>query len=573
MSETEHRAQHGALLAPTAATIEPALEDQTMSSNGNDKKDDDDKKKKEASRSLTTLEQDVLAKQQARPPSRSLADLEAAVTAKVSAVPPPPPRDNLQSLEEQVLRKVSGERPPSKTAAAANPSTGLRSLEEQVLRKVAAEEPRPPASLASLEASVIAKTNANPPATSATGLRSLEEEVLRKISPPATTTTATTTHDPPTPFLQDLEEQVVRKAAPTLPESAIFAASPTYDQEPAAAEPAGIQAVLADTVVDAIGVSVIATDEEEEEIVQRKQRKFLLWGGALLVVVVVIVVVVVATTAGGGSPLPPTEAPSMAPSVAPSAAPTSVAFQEWASCFPDDDFEDRNSPQSKALEWMSFTRNSSICVTPKARQRFALASWFYAMGGEDWDICGLDNPDCTSDSAEFGWLSDEDECSWYKLACNEAGLVTFINFGDNIVEERVLTNMVGPFPPQVRYLEAVETVIIPGLEIGGSLDVLIGAWKNLKILQLNDNDLTGVIPASIAEDLPMLEDLNVAGNRLSGKLPGSLGSMTALRRLELEENGFTGPIPVALGSSTSLGRCYVLLQWTTPDVHSHLLAS
>ena len=61
-------------------------------------------------------------------------------------------------------------------------------------------------------------------------------------------------------------------------------------------------------------------------------------------------------------------------------------------------------------------------------------------------------------------------------------------------------------------------------------------------LKLDDNNLTGRIPASLA-NLSRLRVLNLNGNNLIGKLPADLGHLTNLQRLYLSSNNLSGEIP------------------------------
>ena len=52
----------------------------------------------------------------------------------------------------------------------------------------------------------------------------------------------------------------------------------------------------------------------------------------------------------------------------------------------------------------------------------------------------------------------------------------------------------------------------------------MGNLSNLKVLYLGLNDLTGEVPAVLAE-LPNLEDLILPRNKLTGEIPPELGNL------------------------------------------------
>ena len=72
--------------------------------------------------------------------------------------------------------------------------------------------------------------------------------------------------------------------------------------------------------------------------------------------------------------------------------------------------------------------------------------------------------------------------------------------------------------------------------------VIADADGRVKELQLDNNNLTGRVPPSLA-NLIRLRVLNLAGNNLTGKLPAELGHLTNLQRLYLSPNKLSGELP------------------------------
>ena len=75
---------------------------------------------------------------------------------------------------------------------------------------------------------------------------------------------------------------------------------------------------------------------------------------------------------------------------------------------------------------------------------------------------------------------------------------------------------------------------------------------SLEYLLVNNNGLTGTIPAADLDDLTSLKGLNLSWNRLSGTIPADFGNMTGLVGLYLNRNQLSGSVPGALGTMTSL---------------------
>nr|DAD27622.1 TPA_asm: hypothetical protein HUJ06_029090 [Nelumbo nucifera] len=110
-----------------------------------------------------------------------------------------------------------------------------------------------------------------------------------------------------------------------------------------------------------------------------------------------------------------------------------------------------------------------------------------------------------------------------------------------------------------------------GLGISGSLGPEIGLLRSLKVIDLNNNNFSGLIPAelsncSLLEHLDLSENgftgevlrnivnlrnlryLSLYGNFLSGEIPESIGNCTKLQELYLTENQFVGALPDSLNN-------------------------
>lgn len=71
-----------------------------------------------------------------------------------------------------------------------------------------------------------------------------------------------------------------------------------------------------------------------------------------------------------------------------------------------------------------------------------------------------------------------------------------------------------------------------------------GAYQNLMLLSLADNQLTGLLPGS----WPLrLQWLTLSNNRLRGTVLAGLSAMKQLQILEVDHNSLTGQLPVDWG--------------------------
>jgi hypothetical protein len=88
--------------------------------------------------------------------------------------------------------------------------------------------------------------------------------------------------------------------------------------------------------------------------------------------------------------------------------------------------------------------------------------------------------------------------------------------------------------------------------------VALGQLKKLQALYLDDNLLSGPVPAALG-GLESLQQLGLGGNQLTGRIPAALGNLSKLMFLNLEKNHLGGPVPPELGNATAL--IGVLLSW------------
>ncbi|XP_043716261.1 receptor protein kinase TMK1-like [Telopea speciosissima] len=93
-----------------------------------------------------------------------------------------------------------------------------------------------------------------------------------------------------------------------------------------------------------------------------------------------------------------------------------------------------------------------------------------------------------------------------------------------------------------------------GSKLSGPIDV-IASMVSLKILWLHGNSFTGTIPTNFG-DLSSLSDLNLNNNQLVGLIPESLLSLP-LQALDLSNNMLMGPIPkFNLGNASYLSNSF-----------------
>ncbi len=342
-----------------------------------------------------------------------------------------------------------------------------------------------------------------------------------------------------------------------------------------------------------------------------------------------LIVLVIILTAGFGSGAfgkdeessavapPPTMPITIAPTVSPPAetpvAPPvdnnnstvnrPAALQDLlvSSSYNPDAFTDVQSAESLAANWLIVSDPLQLDPTTdqfRIQQRYALLTQYFAADGS-W-------------SNEEGWLTAEDECTWYGVQCAQVGggtrnAVVTVNFAVNNVgtitpDIAMLTNVTtlnltgnpwaGGFPtaitnmPQLRILDLenlaltddissvdfsvfsnMEVLRLRGNFLQGTLNSFYSMTNLLEVQASGGNNLTLAMNSSIA-NLAKLQILNLNGCSITGGLVVEIGALTALTTINLGRPapsntvGLTGPVPTSINQLTQL---------TTLDLSSNLL--
>uniref|UniRef100_A0ACD5ULP4 Uncharacterized protein n=1 Tax=Avena sativa TaxID=4498 RepID=A0ACD5ULP4_AVESA len=86
--------------------------------------------------------------------------------------------------------------------------------------------------------------------------------------------------------------------------------------------------------------------------------------------------------------------------------------------------------------------------------------------------------------------------------------------------------------------------------LSGEIPSRIGAMRNISLLHLDGNRLTGRLPPEIGR-LPLVM-LNVSRNNISGPIPSEIGDIMCLERMDLSFNNLSGELPESLFKLTEL---------------------
>ena len=182
-----------------------------------------------------------------------------------------------------------------------------------------------------------------------------------------------------------------------------------------------------------------------------------------------------------------------------------------------------SEPQSDAFVWLLENTDVWGHSVQRIRQRYALATLFFATVGTSWDVSS-------------GWLVEEDECSWYQQAsspCNDDGKLVRLHLSSN--------NLHGEIPPELSLLApSIEVLALDGNKLQGSIPPELNQLVLLKVLDVANNDLSGSLPDPAG--MEQLESLSVFGNPISGPIPEGFSFQSSLRSLVLAQTDLDGQI-------------------------------
>jgi Leucine-rich repeat (LRR) protein len=309
---------------------------------------------------------------------------------------------------------------------------------------------------------------------------------------------------------------------------------------------------------------------------------------ALLVVIAIIIGIVIGLLRHRPSPTP----------IPPAFVPLSRNFSSVLPSLTIERLNDTSSPQYRAFQWVEGDRipsieapTNEIARLERMKQRFALATLYYATGGErswkrnqNWlnttvSECNWIGTICSTiinEDAGSHTCQGSDRLNALDLSSNslkqalpdEIGLLTTLstlNLGNNELEAlptqlgnlmQLLTldlsnNKLARITTVLGQLSSLMSLDLSYNALHSRIPTQFGLLSNLEDLSLGGNQLSGPIPTEIGR-LLRITYISLHSNRISGKLPTELGFLTRLSSLLLADNSISGTIPTQLGHVTTL---------------------
>nr|XP_045089483.1 receptor-like protein kinase HSL1 [Aegilops tauschii subsp. strangulata] len=115
------------------------------------------------------------------------------------------------------------------------------------------------------------------------------------------------------------------------------------------------------------------------------------------------------------------------------------------------------------------------------------------------------------------------------------------NAGNNLFSGEIQARLVARMP-------LLQELVMSTNKLSGAIPASIASLGGLTQMNFSNNQFTGEIPAGLGS-MPVLTLLDVSSNQLSGSIPPALGSVR-LNQLNLSSNNLVGEVPEALAVST-----------------------
>ena len=238
-----------------------------------------------------------------------------------------------------------------------------------------------------------------------------------------------------------------------------------------------------------------------------------------------------------------------------------------------------SSPQHRAYLWLQQDPQVEQYSEERLRQRFALATFYFAAIGSNWTHQGgkhvsfpvnsfvgpfnrnfwynasfvspeeLDSPPFINITSSWPWLSyDGEECDLFSLS---TGLMGEPTCPDHTLSYQYLdveaNNLAGSLPAEIGLLTSLKGVFLGQNLMQGSIVTQNGQLKELRDLDLGESLLTGKIPLEIGLLSDTLQTLVINNNSLTGSIPKELWRLTKLQQIVLNLNRFEGTLVSNIG--------------------------
>ncbi|CAB9499034.1 Leucine Rich Repeat [Seminavis robusta] len=276
------------------------------------------------------------------------------------------------------------------------------------------------------------------------------------------------------------------------------------------------------------------TQRKTEQLEKLWKIGLLLMGVAGLVVMVILVTLLV------GNKKDDKMSPTMPVPTNPSTSAPTMSLEGTIKVLLEEDtlvaLENPVSPQSRAFEWLLEDPNLHSYSDARIKQKFALASLYYATSGETW----WDNT---------SWLNHSiHECEWYNAPDFAQKMTMELIYPGYLME--IVPALETP-PPHCNEDDMYQNLWLDRNNLVGYLPEELYMLTNLETMSLGWNELDGVLSTRLGQ-LTDLEGLVIFDQPTDGNIPSEIGLLTTLRGIALTNSNHQGVLPTELWQLTNL---------------------
>ncbi len=166
------------------------------------------------------------------------------------------------------------------------------------------------------------------------------------------------------------------------------------------------------------------------------------------------------------------------------------------------------------------------------KEKEALIAIFKATNGDTW-------------TNKNGWCSDEPVGKWHGVTVDQRGYVIELKLVNN--------NLLGEFPVDAGRLKELEVLNLDQNKLSGLIsESALNHLEQLEVLSLRKNNLNGDIPFRIFSLLTKLREVWLSENQLTGIIDHNMGNISNLTHFDVYHNKLHGTIPVTIANLTKL---------------------
>ncbi|KAL3809229.1 hypothetical protein ACHAXA_005277 [Cyclostephanos tholiformis] len=205
-----------------------------------------------------------------------------------------------------------------------------------------------------------------------------------------------------------------------------------------------------------------------------------------------------------------------------------------------------------AVRWLVDIDGSSSILSSRRYDdgllhRYALATIYYATGGDGWTRCSHSpTTSACGGGDDARYLSSRPHLEWDGVN-GRGGMVTMLDLGDRGLSSPTF------LPPEiVLFCPTLELLWInDNPDLRGTLPSYVGEFANLASLAVQRTSMSGSMPESMYA-LSKLTSLRMYGSKFGGEISSDIGALVGLKWLWLHDNDFVGTVPDAIGTLEKL---------------------